>query len=448
MKLNLNGLKLQLLGLLLVFSFISCDQLTGKDDDDDNSMAIAALALAGSSSGTTTTTVSSDVTGDTSWSGTIILDGKTIFVQSPATLTIAAGTTIYGRAGSALFVMQGAKIKAIGTATSPIVFTSANTAGSRNPGDWGGLVIIGKGIGTRTSTTEGTTPQNYGNGSDNADSSGTLKYVRIEFAGNEVSKGDELNALSSYTVGSGTTYEYIQAHRGLDDSFEFWGGAVNLKYALATGGKDDDFDMDEGYQGKLQFIISHKYATSCGGTDSDDPHGMEMDGSHDKGKQPEVTGGAYTNPKMANFTVIGANVPASIGMRLREGMTGSFTHGLIYGFNTNNIKCDANSVSGGSATNPTINNVLIDSSKTNNLASSCTSVTPTSSLSALPITSLGTESGCIYTVNPDYSTLSTLSAAPALSGDFTNSFFTANTTYGAYDGSTKWWDGWTTYNAK
>ncbi|MEM7183702.1 MAG: hypothetical protein AAF518_22530 [Spirochaetota bacterium] len=440
---------------LVVASLVHCDILGGGDDGgDDQGLALAALALSQSSNSacisSEATTVSADISSDTTWSGCIILSGIR-FVNSGVTLTVAAGTQVFGQTGSALFILSGATITASGSSSSPIVFTSSQTTGSRSPGDWGGLVVIGAGTTTRVSTTEGGQNISYGNlTGNNADNSGTLNYVRIEFAGNEVSTGDELNALSSYAVGSGTTYTYLQAHRGLDDSFEFWGGAVNMKYALATGGKDDDIDLDEGYVGKMQFIISHKYAESCGGTSSSDPHGMEMDGSHGSGTAP--SNGVYTNPNIANFTLIGADISGGFGMRLREGMQGSFTHGLIYNFNSGNYRCDTNT-GGGSETAPTIANVLAQTGKTNTATCTTTNISVTETLSALPITSEGTvdsTSNCAYTANPDYATLSSLSAAPTLSGvsGFSDSFFTSNATYGAYDGSTKWWDSWTTYDAK
>ena len=83
--------------------------------------------------------------------------------------------------------------------------------------------------------------------SNDADSSGTMKYVRIEFAGAPFSPGNERNCLSLMGVGSATTLEYIQCHRGYDDGFEIWGGAVNMKYLVATGNRDDQFDYADGW---------------------------------------------------------------------------------------------------------------------------------------------------------------------------------------------------------
>ena len=136
--------------------------------------------------------------------------------------------------------------------------------GNRKPGDWGGIIIIGNGIINRTGNpiqTEGGAAgeaENYAGGTDNTDNSGTLRYVRIEFAGYDVSNGagQELNTLSSYAVGRGTTYEYIQSMSGLDDSFEYWGGAVDGRYLVSYESGDDHFDWTEGYVGRNQFLIA------------------------------------------------------------------------------------------------------------------------------------------------------------------------------------------------
>ena len=274
-------------------------------------------------------------------------------VQSGATLTIEAGTKIVGDTnvvGSSLWILQGAKITAQGSATEPIVFTSARTPGFRAPGDWGGIIIIGKGIINRTGTpilTEGGAAgvaENYAGGTDNADNSGTLRYVRIEFAGYDISNGagQELNSLSSYAVGRGTTYEYIQTMAGLDDSFEWWGGGVDGRYLVSYESGDDHFDWTEGYQGRNQFLIafqSQRLVPRPGtGVFSSDPRGFEGDGC-----DPAVSGcvltatGAstpFSNPVFANFTLIGpgqlAGIPADgNGGVWRRGTGGWFVNGIL-----------------------------------------------------------------------------------------------------------------------
>jgi hypothetical protein len=186
-------------------------------------------------------------------------------VTNAATLTIQPGTTIVGDTlapGSSLWVLRGSRIQAVGTAASPIVFTSQRAPGNRRPGDWGGIVIIGNATINRTANpilTEGPAgvSENYAGGTNDNDNSGTLRYVRIEFAGYDVSggAGQEMNSLSLYAVGRGTTIEYVQTVAGLDDSFEWFGGTVDARYLVSYESGDDHFDWSEGYRGRAQFMI-------------------------------------------------------------------------------------------------------------------------------------------------------------------------------------------------
>src|SRR5262245_61753181 len=214
-------------------------------------------------------------------------------VQSGAVLTIQAGTRIVGdtaTTGSSLWILRGAQINAVGTANAPIVFTSQRSPGNRKPGDWGGIVIVGNGIINRnapTINTEGGAvgqSENYAGGTNNSDNSGTLRYVRIEFAGFDISNGagQELNSLSMYAVGRGTTLEYVQALAGLDDAFEWWGGAVDGRYLVSYETGDDHFDWTEGYVGRNQFLIALQSTrlppAADAGTLGSDPRGFEGDG--------------------------------------------------------------------------------------------------------------------------------------------------------------------------
>jgi len=268
--------------------------------------------------------LSGDITTDvTLHANTLYTLSGYVKVQNGATLTIEAGTRIIGDtavAGSSLWILRGAKIQANGTATAPIVFTSGRLPGNRKPGDWGGIIIIGNGIINRTGSpiqTEGGAAgesENYAGGTDNSDNSGTLRYVLIEFAGYDVSNGagQELNTLSSYAVGRGTTYEYIESMAGLDDSFEYWGGAVDGRYLVSYESGDDHFDWTEGYQGRNQFLIafqSTRLAPHPGsGVLSADPRGFEGDGCDPavSGCTLTATGAStpYSMPVWANFTIV------------------------------------------------------------------------------------------------------------------------------------------------
>ncbi len=210
----------------------------------------------------TTQTVSTDITANTTWSGVILLQNK-IYVKNNATLTIQPGTIIRGDKATqgSLIITRGAKINAQGTASQPIVFTSNEAVGNRNEGDWGGIVVLGLARNNQpggVANIEGivpTTDTQYGGAFDN-DNSGTIKYVRIEFAGIALEPNKEINGITFGSVGSATTVDYVQVSHSGDDSFEWFGGTVNCKHLIAYGGLDDDFDTDFGYRGKVQFALS------------------------------------------------------------------------------------------------------------------------------------------------------------------------------------------------
>ncbi|MBK7698308.1 MAG: hypothetical protein IPJ39_06080 [Saprospiraceae bacterium] len=132
-----------------------------------------------------------------------------------------------------MIIKPGAKIIAEGTSAKPIVFTSNQAKGSRNYGDWGGLVILGKATVNKTpATIEGENISTFG-GSDDNDNSGILKYVRIEFGGIAFETDKEINGLTLGGVGKGTTIEYVQVSNNGDDGFEWFGGTVNAKHLIS-----------------------------------------------------------------------------------------------------------------------------------------------------------------------------------------------------------------------
>jgi hypothetical protein len=246
-----------------------------------------------------------------------LIKGK-VYVQSGVTLTIPAGTILFGDKTSqgTLIINRGAKIDAKGTATNPIIMTSSAPAGFRNRGDWGGVVILGKGYtnGSASSTIEGISASGsenglYGPGTATAaddDNSGVMEYVRIEFAGIPLSQDNELNSLTMGSVGSGTKIEHIQVSFGNDDAYEWFGGAVNHKYLIAFSTIDDDFDTDRGYIGKVQFALVVR-----------DPAVADFSGSRtfesssnatanvDELAKHGLTIGRHSKPVFANVTVLG-----------------------------------------------------------------------------------------------------------------------------------------------
>jgi len=264
-----------------------------------------------------------------------------VYVTNGVTLTIDPGTKIVSNKDSAgvLVIYRTAKIMAQGTATEPIVFTSAETA--PKPGDLGGVIIVGQAKGnTNHSVIEGGVDAAYSvfGGTNDADNSGTLKYIRIEYAGKAVNPGDEVNGLSLYGVGSGTTIDYIQIVRGLDDGFEFFGGTVNCKHLIAYDCADDDFDMDDGFSGNIQFAISVKDPgfTDDKGTTGDLSNNFEVDNVNPSNgllysKTP------ITSPVLSNFTAIGPNNAAGTkadygyGMRWRRGSKFILANSIVMG---------------------------------------------------------------------------------------------------------------------
>lgn len=221
-------------------------------------------------------------------------------VTKVGNLTIEAGTTIIGDIATkgTLIVHRGSKLNAIGTAAAPIVFTSGQAIGARNPGDWGGVVICGKATNNQGASIElEGAYKGFHGGTTNDDNSGTLKYVRIEYAGVPIIPNAEINSLTMGSVGSGTTLEYIQASYGLDDSFEWFGGTVNAKYLIAYKGTDDDFDVDFGYVGTVQFAVGYRDGNLADGSGS---NGFEVDNDGSgSAKTP------FTAPVFANVSIVG-----------------------------------------------------------------------------------------------------------------------------------------------
>ena len=278
---------------------------------------------------------------------TYVLSGY-VKVSGGATLTIQPGTRIVGDTtvpGSSLWVLRGARIVAEGTAAAPIVFTSQRAAGERSPGDWGGIVIIGNAPINRTASpifTEGPSnaAENYAGGTNFNDDSGSLRYVRVEFAGYDVSNGSgqELNSVSMYAVGRGTRLDYVQSVAGLDDSFEWWGGAVDVGHLVSFEAGDDHFDWTEGYRGRGQYLIALQTSVlgprPGTGTVSSDPRGFEGDGCDSAVAGCTFANAPYSSPVFANFTLIGPGAGVfsttdGSGAVLRRGTGGSFVNGIV-----------------------------------------------------------------------------------------------------------------------
>lgn len=227
-------------------------------------------------------------------------------VTERATLTIEPGTVVCGDATdpqrvSFLNIDQDAKLVADGTKDKPIVFTSSRKEGERRTSDWGGVVLRGRAAINLPPGNEQACGSLEGNAGSygpcgtlkNDDSSGVLRYVRIEFAGREVAPNNELNGLTFGAVGSGTVIDYVQVHRGSDDAFEWFGGSVNVRHLVASGALDDSFDWDQGYSGKGQFLVSQQIL-------ADGNNGIEADNNRDNNSLTP-----RSSPTFSNVTLIG-----------------------------------------------------------------------------------------------------------------------------------------------
>ena len=307
--------------------------------------------------GTFAKNVTGDISTSTTWYAdtTYTLKGF-IHVTAGATLTIQPGTTIRGDEQTALFILRGAKILAVGRADAPIVMTSSKAVGSRRAGDWGGLILIGNATTNKTGAnpevegtgTDGTAVASgrnytltYGGGTNDADDSGELRYVRVEFAGFAPRANQELNSFTFAAVGSGTRLSYLQALYGLDDAFEFFGGAVSGDHLVSYETGDDHFDMSEGYRGRLQFLIGMQSQTVNinplpGQNVATDPQGIENDGCDGAGCNNGFDSTPLTTPIVANFTLIGtgdinvgAGTSGGLGMVLRRGTGGYYVNGVL-----------------------------------------------------------------------------------------------------------------------
>jgi hypothetical protein len=274
--------------ILLLGAIASCTK--GDDDDDDNKSTLVEL---------TGNLETQTLTKDKKY----LIKGQ-VFVRDGKTLTIEAGTVIFGdkRTKGLLVIDKGGRIVAEGTKENPIVFTSNQEAGVRDRGDWGGLVILGRANTNQPNPAiEGVTPEvNFGtfqNNANNTESSGVLKYVRVEFAGIELTPNNETNSITMGGVGSGTTMEYAMVSFGGDDGFEWFGGTINGKYLVAHACWDDDFDCDFGWSGNVQFGLVVRYP---GFADQSQSNAFECDnGPNDNDVEP------YTTGTFSNVTVIG-----------------------------------------------------------------------------------------------------------------------------------------------
>lgn len=449
--------------------------------------------------GSAAATIATDITTSrTLFADTAYTLSGFIHVANGATLTIQPGTTIkgdYNVLGSTLMIMRGAKIQAVGTVDAPIVFTSSRPAGQRQPGDWGGLLLIGNAPDNRSgvvniegSGTDGTAivsgknyPVQYNGGTVATDNSGTLAYVRVEFGGFAPIQDQEFNSFTFAAVGSGTRASYLESLAGLDDSYEFFGGGFDLDHLVAFETADDVLDMSEGFSGRIQFVVAMSTVQlvprTGGGFYSVDLEGIENDGCNGTGCDLGFDSAPFTIPLIANVTIIGCGQASCMGaggghgMMLRRGTGGYYVNSVFARWSTDGISLrDAVTYTrAGSTKTPSasadlqVRNVLFadvpkvfqDSSATQNLldltANSLTLSTATAAslFTAIPAVGAAPTGLSAFDFSPATGSpiatggLSTFTGAIATKA---GTFVTGTAYLGAAaPGGAKWWTGWTAY---
>ncbi len=327
----------------------------------------------GTCMGQPATVIRGAITADTTWTAArrYLLSGR-VDVNNQATLTIEPGTIICGDADqlmmnvSYLNIAQDAKLIAEGTRDRPIVFTSSRVPGQRRPQDWGGVVLRGRapinnppdaGQAPETTCVQAEASAGlYGPCGTLRpdDNSGILRYVRIEFAGREFAPDKELNSLSLYPVGSRTTIDYLQVHRGADDGIEFFGGTVNVQHAVASACQDDAFDWEFGWVGKGQFWVATQ-DLSIGNS------GFEADNNRmNAALEPR------TSPTVANVTLLGlgrGTTPGGSdkrqGIAFRSGVNGKYSNLIIAGFGDGGISFEEATIAQASAGRLTLTGAML-----------------------------------------------------------------------------------------
>ena len=320
----------KLLTILIALGLFSCDRDLGGGEGPVN--VPSTTTLTGNINTTTT------LTSDKVWT----LKGY-VYVTDGAKLIIQPGTTIVSDVAEkgALCIERGSQIIAEGTQSKPIVFTSGRPEGQRTPGDWGGIVILGRAKTNRSSEPiiEGGIGRPYG-GTNDSDNSGVMRYVRIEYAGIAALPNSEINALTLGGVGNGTILENIQTVYANDDAFEFFGGTVNGKnlYAFATA--DDDFDFDFGYTGTITNGIAKRDPQFVDSGDAGNGVECDNDGTGSSA-QP------YTHPKLFNMILVGPNTSSALanhnlGLRFRRSTQFTMKNSIVWGWMKGGLSLESN----------------------------------------------------------------------------------------------------------
>ncbi|MFN8283204.1 MAG: hypothetical protein U0U67_08300 [Chitinophagales bacterium] len=385
--------------------------------------------------------------------------------QATGVLNIEAGTVIIGQKGStsakpgALFIHRGSKIIAIGTSTDPIIFTSAQV--DKVAGDWGGIAICGRaannlpgGYGTLEGG-DGTPFYGGGTSPDNADNSGTLKYVRIEYAGYAPLTDKELNSLTLASVGSGTTISYVQCSFGKDDAFEWFGGTVNADHLIAFKTQDDMFDTDNGFSGIVQFGLGY---SSPNIADISGSNGFESDNDATGSTNTPITSASFYNitlvgPKSDSNKVIDGNFKRAAHLRRNTKL--KIYNSIFSGFPTGILIDGALAETNATAGDLTIKNSVnigIDGWSGYKAFSAAGASTydvaawfndaAKNNATAVKMSDAGFNTG-IYTTSAPVLSVTAGTTVNLLNGGIGGSYATYR---GAFNGSDNWTSGWAEFN--
>ncbi|MFR9651872.1 MAG: hypothetical protein SNG35_07615 [Rikenellaceae bacterium] len=313
-----NFFKYAAFAVVAALAAVSCSK-----DDDPVAPSVEADLIGTQTADVVTLTANGSYT----LSGKYIVPyGKTLKIEEGVTITAIDDNT-----ADYILIQQGATIEAIGTQSNPIVMTSQ----LKEAGAWGGIHICGY---AKINSTSGHGVSEVGDstygGSDDTDNSGTLKWIRIEYAGYIINEGKEANGFTFYGVGNGTTLEYLHAYEGADDGFEWFGGCVNAKYLISTNNQDDSFDWTEGYRGTVQYAIANQTNELCA---------RLIEGDNDDSVNTVTP---QSCPTFANVTLIGKNSgnDDDQGVRIRVGSKVRLLNVLISGKTTSLRVSDTESI--------------------------------------------------------------------------------------------------------
>ena len=382
-----------------------------------------------------------------------------VYITDGNILTIAPGSVIISdiTEKGALIIERGAKLIADGRAADPIVFTSGKAIGQRTPGDWGGIILLGKATTNRPQDPapiiEGSVGRKYG-GTEPNDESGILRFVRIEFAGIAAEPGSEINGLTMGGVGSGTIIENVQVSFGNDDAYEFFGGTVNCKNLIAFATADDDYDFDFGYSGKIQYAIACRKPDFVDGGDAGNGIECDNDGAGS-------TAAPVTRPQLSNFTFVGPNNATgtaanhNFGNRWRRSTQFVLRNSIMIGWQKAGLSLESDNTiksyytDGTSEFRNNLVHAVVSPYKSGNVVLATDALLKTKAEGQACITYTSGDS--VKLTAPYYSTAPKflpVTGSPALTGaSFTgmNSYFVATTFIGAM-GTTDWTANWTNWD--